>query len=62
VFKLCNAFTYKAPCDTLKLTPLYTNTTGEYGILFNIDKPKLRLHIKKKRVHGVLMAPVKAIQ
>jgi hypothetical protein len=44
----CNMFTYKAPRDILKITQLYMNTTGDYGILFNIDKPKLRLHVKKK--------------
>ena len=44
----CNKFTYKTLRDTLKITPLYMTTTGDYGILFNIDKTKLRLHIEKK--------------
>ena len=44
----CNTFTYKMLRDTLKIIPLYMTTTGHCGILFNIDKTKLRLHTVKK--------------
>jgi hypothetical protein len=38
------------------------NTTGDYEILFNVDKPKLRLHIKKKMSARSLYGPSKVIQ
>jgi hypothetical protein len=46
----CNTLTYTTLRDTLKIILLYVymSTNGDYGILFNIDKPKLRLHIEKK--------------